>query len=113
MRFPGLPIGIGSEHWPWHSTRCIWDWDAWSVWKTKACPQLAVVERHAREYDFVYFHFKATDAAGEDGDFQRKCAAIEMVDAEVIPRIERSWTGVIVVTGDHSTPTQMASHSWH
>src|ERR687885_2428867 len=34
-------------------------------------------------YDFFFVHVKATDAAGEDGDFERKSAVVEQVDALV------------------------------
>jgi len=64
-------------------------------------------------YDFFYFHVKDTDSAGEDGDFERKCAAIERVDEHVVPQILALGPDVVVVSGDHSTPTQLAAHSWH
>jgi len=63
-------------------------------------------------YDFHFIHFKAMDSRGEDGDFEAKVAAIEAVDA-LIPRIEALEPDVIVVTGDHSTPASLRSHSWH
>jgi 2,3-bisphosphoglycerate-independent phosphoglycerate mutase len=57
-------------------------------------------------------HVKKTDSAGEDGDFDRKVAAIEEVDA-LVPDILAAGVEVLAVTGDHSTPAQMAAHSWH
>jgi 2,3-bisphosphoglycerate-independent phosphoglycerate mutase len=57
-------------------------------------------------------HIKKTDSAGEDGDFDRKVEAIEEVDA-LVPRILEAGVEVMAVTGDHSTPAQMAAHSWH
>ena len=62
--------------------------------------------------DFVFLHVKATDKAGEDGDFDRKVAAIEEVDA-VVPDLLAAFPGVCLVTGDHSTPAAMKAHSWH
>jgi 2,3-bisphosphoglycerate-independent phosphoglycerate mutase len=62
--------------------------------------------------DFVFMHIKKTDSAGEDGDFGRKVAAIEEVDA-LVPRMLEAGVDVLAVTGDHSTPAQMAAHSWH
>ncbi|HEY8201082.1 MAG TPA: 2,3-bisphosphoglycerate-independent phosphoglycerate mutase [Actinomycetota bacterium] len=64
------------------------------------------------EHDFFYVHHKAPDAAGEDGDFERKCRAIEEVDA-LIPAITELGPDVVCVTGDHATPAPLRSHSWH
>ncbi|MBI4261426.1 MAG: 2,3-bisphosphoglycerate-independent phosphoglycerate mutase, partial [Actinobacteria bacterium] len=63
-------------------------------------------------HDFVFFHHKDADAAGEDGDRDAKIAAIERLDA-VIPAIRELGPDVLAVTGDHSTPPQRAAHSWH
>ncbi len=64
------------------------------------------------DHDFFYFHHKKADSAGEDGDFDRKVAAIEEIDA-AIPGIAALDPDVICVTGDHATPSQLRSHSWH
>jgi 2,3-bisphosphoglycerate-independent phosphoglycerate mutase len=64
------------------------------------------------DHDFVFMHIKKTDSAGEDGDFDGKVAAIEEVDA-LVPRMLDAGVEVLAVTGDHSTPAQMAAHSWH
>jgi 2,3-bisphosphoglycerate-independent phosphoglycerate mutase len=74
--------------------------------------QLEVLKRHFDEFDFFFLHYKMTDSAGEDGDFWRKVALIEEVDA-AIPRIVDLQPDVLVVTGDHSTPSVLATHSWH
>ncbi len=65
-----------------------------------------------KNYDFFYLHVKGTDSAGEDGDFERKVRVIEEVDG-IVPRILDLGPEVMVVTGDHSTPAVMKSHSWH
>ena len=64
------------------------------------------------DFDFLFLHVKATDQAGEDGDFARKVAALEEVDA-ALPRLLALGPEVIAVTGDHSTPVPMKGHSWH
>jgi 2,3-bisphosphoglycerate-independent phosphoglycerate mutase len=63
------------------------------------------------DYDFFFLHYKYTDAAGEDGDFARKVKCIEEFDAE-IPRVMELRPDVVIVTGDHSTPALLRSHSW-
>jgi 2,3-bisphosphoglycerate-independent phosphoglycerate mutase len=63
-------------------------------------------------YDYFFLHHKGTDSAGEDGDRARKVRAIEQLDA-VVPELRRLEPDVIAVSGDHSTPSQMAAHSWH
>jgi 2,3-bisphosphoglycerate-independent phosphoglycerate mutase len=64
------------------------------------------------DYDFFFLHFKYTDATGEDGDFAAKVKRTEELDA-MIPRIESLAPDVLIVTGDHSTPSKLKSHSWH
>jgi 2,3-bisphosphoglycerate-independent phosphoglycerate mutase len=68
---------------------------------------------HWDEYDYFFFHVKKTDSAGEDGDFERKAGVIEHVDQAVIPAILDLDPDVLIVTGDHSTPSSLKSHSWH
>src|SRR6185295_9534811 len=55
---------------------------------------------------------KYTDSTGEDGNFPGKVEMIERLDAEV-PRIRALKPDVLIVTGDHSTPSKLKSHSWH
>lgn len=74
--------------------------------------QIDVMREAWERYDYFFVHHKYTDSAGEDGDRPRKIAAIESLDA-ALPEIRALAPDVIVVSGDHSTPTQMAAHSWH
>jgi 2,3-bisphosphoglycerate-independent phosphoglycerate mutase len=55
---------------------------------------------------------KGTDAAGEDGDAERKSAVIDEVDA-LLPSLLDLGPAALAVTGDHATPAKMKSHSWH
>ncbi len=73
---------------------------------------VAALEARIAEYDFFFLHFKPPDKAGEDGDFDRKVAAIEEADA-IVPELVRAGPDIIVVTGDHSTPSRLKGHSWH
>jgi len=72
-------------------------------------------EKYLAEYDnFDYFfiHVKGTDMAGEDGRFDQKVAVIEEVD-KALPILLQKRPTVLAITGDHSTPVPMKSHSWH
>jgi 2,3-bisphosphoglycerate-independent phosphoglycerate mutase len=72
-------------------------------------------ERYLAEYDrFDYFfiHYKYTDKAGEDGDFEAKKRAIEDLDA-ALPILLQKKPDVLAITGDHSTPVAVKGHSWH
>jgi 2,3-bisphosphoglycerate-independent phosphoglycerate mutase len=71
-----------------------------------------LLQEHWDRHDFFYLHVKPTDSAGEDGDPARKAAVIEEFDA-LLPRALALRPDVLVVTGDHSTPSRLKSHSWH
>lgn len=74
--------------------------------------EIVTLERHFKGYDFFFVHVKSADSAGEDGDFERKVKVIEEVD-RYIPAILELKPDVLVITGDHSTPALLKSHSWH
>jgi 2,3-bisphosphoglycerate-independent phosphoglycerate mutase len=73
--------------------------------------ELRTLREHWDAYDFFFVHYKDTDKAGEDGDFGAKVAALERLDA-VIPDIRALKPDVLVVTGDHATPSVLAAHGW-
>jgi 2,3-bisphosphoglycerate-independent phosphoglycerate mutase len=64
------------------------------------------------DYDFFFIHIKKTDSMGEDGNFDGKVKIIEGVD-NAIPKLLALKPDVLIITGDHSTPAVMKSHSWH
>ncbi|MBP90840.1 MAG: phosphoglycerate mutase [Planctomycetaceae bacterium] len=74
--------------------------------------QMDVLKDAWNDYDFFFIHFKYTDSTGEDGDFDGKVKRTEEFDA-IIPRVQELRPTVTIVTGDHSTPSFLASHSWH
>ena len=71
-----------------------------------------VLEANFADYDFFFLHIKKTDSAGEDGDFELKVQLLEEID-NYIPRFRDLQPDVLIVTGDHSTPSHMGTHSWH
>jgi len=74
--------------------------------------EFAALEKGWGDFDFFYLHVKKTDTAGESGDFAGKVRAIEEVDG-LLPRLTALEPDVIIVSGDHSSPAVLKSHSWH
>jgi 2,3-bisphosphoglycerate-independent phosphoglycerate mutase len=74
--------------------------------------EITTLEQNWNNYDFFYLHVKKTDTCGEAGDFDGKVKVIEEID-RLIPRIMALKPDVFIVTGDHSSPAVMKSHSWH
>jgi 2,3-bisphosphoglycerate-independent phosphoglycerate mutase len=74
--------------------------------------QMQVLEANWSKCDFFFIHFKYTDSTGEDGNFDAKVKKVEELDA-AMPRITALKPKVLIVTGDHSTPSYLRSHSWH
>jgi 2,3-bisphosphoglycerate-independent phosphoglycerate mutase len=74
--------------------------------------QLRTLEAHWDKYDYFFIHYKYTDSCGEDGDFLSKVKHIEALDSSINSLVRLDPT-VLAVTGDHSTPAALKSHSWH
>lgn len=74
--------------------------------------EFAAVKSIWSDYDFVFIHVKKTDSMGEDGNFDGKAKIIEGVD-QALPLLMDLKPDVLAITGDHSTPVPMRSHSWH
>jgi 2,3-bisphosphoglycerate-independent phosphoglycerate mutase len=75
--------------------------------------QARLLEKHRDDADLFFVHHKDADAAGEDGDRTAKIRAIERLDAAMPDLLAACEPGVVAVTGDHATPSQLAAHSWH
>jgi len=73
--------------------------------------EIATLKRHWDSFDFFFLHYKDTDKAGEDGDFDAKVAALERFDAR-LPDVLALRPDVLAVSGDHSTPSILAAHGW-
>jgi 2,3-bisphosphoglycerate-independent phosphoglycerate mutase len=74
--------------------------------------QMVALKNNWDSFDFFFIHHKYTDSRGEDGDFDGKVKEIEKVDS-IIPQVLKMEPDVLVITGDHSTPAVLKSHSWH
>ncbi len=74
--------------------------------------EFQVVADHWADYDFFFIHIKPTDSRGEDGDQAGKAQVIESVDA-ALPILLKLSPDVLAITGDHSTPAKLRTHSWH
>ncbi|HUS93563.1 MAG TPA: 2,3-bisphosphoglycerate-independent phosphoglycerate mutase [Patescibacteria group bacterium] len=74
--------------------------------------EFKVVADNWDDFDFFFVHVKPTDSRGEDGKFLEKAQVIESVD-RALPSLLDLKPDVLVITGDHSTPASLRSHSWH
>lgn len=69
-------------------------------------------------YDLVCVHVEAPDESGHEGDFAKKIASMEAIDAEVVPPIVEAlkrygaaegWR--LLVSPDHPTPCEKKTHT--
>lgn len=76
--------------------------------------EIKTLQRYYPEqcHAFFFIHFKKPDSYGEDGNFEGKVADIEAIDLQM-KKISELEPDVLAVTGDHSTPAAMKTHSWH
>lgn len=74
--------------------------------------EIEFLRKHYQDYDFFFVHMKKIDSYGEDGNFEAKVKTIERFDS-LVPDIIGLNPSVLIITGDHSTPSKMKSHSWH
>jgi 2,3-bisphosphoglycerate-independent phosphoglycerate mutase len=73
--------------------------------------ELATLREHWAASDFFFLHYKDTDKAGEDGNFDAKVQALERLD-RAIPEIRALGPDVLIVSGDHATPSILSGHGW-
>jgi 2,3-bisphosphoglycerate-independent phosphoglycerate mutase len=74
--------------------------------------EFETAKKYWQDHDFFFIHIKKTDSYGEDGNLEGKSKVIEEVD-QALPILLELNPDVVIVTGDHSTPAVLKSHSWH
>jgi 2,3-bisphosphoglycerate-independent phosphoglycerate mutase len=74
--------------------------------------EIDFLKTNYNDYDFFFLHVKKVDSYAEDGNFEGKVSKIEEFDT-VLPEVIGLNPDVLIITGDHSTPSVLKSHSWH
>lgn len=74
--------------------------------------EIGFLRQRYNDYDFFFLHVKKIDSYGEDGNFEGKAARIEEFD-KLLPQLLELRPDVLIITGDHSTPSLIKGHSWH
>jgi 2,3-bisphosphoglycerate-independent phosphoglycerate mutase len=81
----------------------------------KACKfNIKFLEKVYKKFDYAYIHFKETDLPGHDNKPLEKKKMIEYLDKNFFLFLRKfcPQNGInVVVTGDHSTPCNLKSHS--
>jgi 2,3-bisphosphoglycerate-independent phosphoglycerate mutase len=75
---------------------------------------IKVLKRNHKKFDYAYIHIKETDLPGHDNKPLEKKFMIEHLDRTLFNFLRKfalSKKIKIVVTGDHSTPCRLKSHS--
>jgi len=72
------------------------------------------LKKNHKDYDFCYIHIKETDVSGHDNKPYEKKHFIEIIDKKLFSFIREFVIKnkiSLIVTGDHSTPCKMKTHT--
>ena len=88
-----------------------------NLWKglRKACKHsIKVLKKNYKNFDYMYIHLKETDLPGHDNKPIEKKLMLEYIDMTLFKFLRNFCPGKkikVAVTGDHSTPCKLKSHS--
>jgi 2,3-bisphosphoglycerate-independent phosphoglycerate mutase len=88
-----------------------------NLWKglRKACKNaIKIIKKNHTKYDYAYIHIKETDLPGHDNKPIEKKLMLEYIDITLFRFLRKFCPPKkiqVVVTGDHSTPCRLKSHS--
>ena len=74
--------------------------------------EFSALERHWNDFDFFYLHVK-TDRHRRRGWRFLGQGAGHRRGGRLLPRLLALEPDVVIVSGDHSSPAVLKSHSWH
>jgi 2,3-bisphosphoglycerate-independent phosphoglycerate mutase len=84
--------------------------------------EVKILNENYDGFDFFFLHYKDPDSRGEDKDFLGKVKALEYFDnllSRIISKDKKEFDAgkfkfdVIAITGDHSTPSYIGTHTHH
>ncbi|MEA3414091.1 MAG: alkaline phosphatase family protein [Nanoarchaeota archaeon] len=86
----------------------------WDGLKKASKHSIKVLKKNMKKYDYAYIHFKEIDLPGHDNKPIEKKMMIEYLDKTFIKYLAKTVPMKkikVVVTGDHSTPCKLKTHS--
>jgi len=86
----------------------------WDGLKDACNNSIKMIKKHQKKYDYAYIHIKETDLPGHDNKPFEKRDMLEYIDKTLFKFLKGFAPPnkiKVVVTGDHSTPCKLKTHS--